>query len=597
MFAWFKRFVLPVPGGDYSLIRRLLIDLGYPHRMGYGLSFLLMGVAAACTALTAYLIGAVVNQAYLNRNMAGLVALAVTVIIVFSLKGIATYSQSVLIAKIGNRIVAENQFRMFQKLLTAGLEYFAEKHSSEFLMKVTQGAIAATSVLNLLINALGRDALTLIGLIIVMVSQDPILSVVGFLAMPPAIIFLRRLMKRTKDIAMREFVGGVRILQTVQETIQGLRIVKAFTLEKEMEARIGNSIRSVEIASNKMARVANRSTPLMESLGGIVIALVLLYGGYGVLVLNASPGQFISFITAFLLAYEPAKRLARLNVELSSQLIVVKMLFDTLDMEGTEPEEPDETKLIARGHIRFRSVDFSYRPGEPVLRDVSFNVEPGKLTALVGPSGGGKSTVLSLILRFYTQTGGTIEIDGVDIRTMSRRSLRRQIAYVGQDVFLFSGSVRENIRYGKLSASDDEIYSAASAAHAHKFIVALPQGYDTEVGEGGSLLSVGQRQRIAVARAFIRNAPIILLDEATSSLDSESEREVQTAVSKLRTGRTCLAIAHRLNTITAADCIYVLESGVVAESGTHDELLHRNGRYATFYQIQFGKHATAIAVD
>ncbi len=588
MVKYLKKRLKVDPASNAGLLLRLLAQFGSAHKGAYALSFLFLGIASGCTALTAYLIGDVVNQVYLNHSIPALVFISLVIIAIFTIKGLATYAQAVVLARISNRMVAENQIRMFEILVSAGLDYFADKHSSEFMMRVTQGARAVAYTLNLLVTAVGRDALTLLGLVAVMVTHDPLLSLIGLIVMPPAILNLRALIKRSKAIALYEFAGGVRVFEILQETIQGFRIVKAYSLEKEMRARVEKSVLGVEKASNKLARIANRSTPLMETLGGIAVALVLLYGGYRVLGLGATPGEFFSFVTAFLLAYEPAKRLARLNLELSNQLVSVKMLFDTLDIKVTEAEEDAEIKSLSHGEIEFKNVEFYYRAGEPVLRGISFAAKPDQLTALVGPSGGGKSTILALVLRLYTPQAGTIEIDGTDIRHISRRSLREQIAYVGQDVFLFSGTIAENIRFGKLSASQDEVVRAAKMAYVHDFIMSLPLGYETGVGESGSLLSGGQRQRIAMARAFIRDAQIILLDEATSSLDSESEREVQLAIGELRKGRTCLAVAHRLHTISAADRIYVIENGAVVESGDHAELISKKGRYADFSHTQLG---------
>src|SRR5581483_4420845 len=300
-----------------------------------------------------------------------------------------------------------------------------------------------------------------------------------------------------------------------------------------------------------------------------------------------APGQFFSFISAFLLAYEAAKRLARLNMDLHQGLVGVRMLFEILDSPATEPSDDDRPALkISTGRIEFSQVSFAYRPGEPVLKDLSFVAEPGLVTALVGPSGGGKSTILNLILRFYETPRGRISIDGQDIMQVSRHSLRQQIAYVGQEVFLFRGSVKENIAFGRPNATEQEIVAAAQAACAHDFIMAFPQGYDTPVGEHGMQLSGGQRQRIAVARALIKDAGIILLDEATASLDSESERQVQEAIEHLCQGRTTLVIAHRLHTVTHADRIFVIEDGAVVESGRQDELLRKGGRYASYHRLQ-----------
>jgi ATP-binding cassette, subfamily B, bacterial MsbA len=366
-----------------------------------------------------------------------------------------------------------------------------------------------------------------------------------------------------------------------------MRIVKAFTLEDVMRARLDANVAAVERDANKMARVANRASPLMETLGGFAIATAMIYAGYRVIYSGATPGEFFSFLAAFLLAYEPAKRLARLNIELNTALVGVRILFEVIDSPATEPADDQKPPLALRqGRIEFNDVRFAYRPNEPVLRGLTFMAEPGKVTALVGPSGGGKSTILNLILRLYEIESGAIVIDGQNIAAVSRRSLRGQIGYVGQDVFLFRGSVRENIALGRPGATEDQIVAAAGAACAHDFIMSFPAGYDTPVGEHGLQLSGGQRQRIAVARALIKDAPVILLDEATASLDSESERQVQEAIEHLCQGRTTLAIAHRLHTIMHADRIHVVEQGVIVESGRHDELLRKGGRYASFYRLQ-----------
>jgi ATP-binding cassette subfamily B protein len=343
-----------------------------------------------------------------------------------------------------------------------------------------------------------------------------------------------------------------------------------------------------------MARVANRASPLMEMLGGFAVALATIYGGYRVIETGATPGEFVSFLAAFLLAYEPAKRLARLNIDLNNNLVGVRVLYEVIDSPPGEPADDDRPPLrLSSAQVEFDDVRFSYRPGEPVLNGMNFVAQPGKVTALVGPSGGGKSTVLNLLLRFYDIESGHIRIDGQDIAAVSRRSMRERIAYVGQHVHLFRGSIRENIAFGKLGASDAEIIAAAQAAHAHDFILGFPSGYDTSVGEHGLQLSGGQRQRIAIARALIKDAPIILLDEATAALDSESERHVQAAIAELCHGRTTLVIAHRLSTIMHADCILVVEGGLVVESGRHDELLRKGGRYASFYRLQLQDQAPA----
>jgi subfamily B ATP-binding cassette protein MsbA len=575
------------PYGAAILIRRLVMEQGIAYWWRYLTAFALMGVAAGATAAAAYVLGQVINKAYIDKNVAAIAMLAGVTVLLLFVKGMATYGHTVILSKISNAILANNQRRLFAKLMSESIGFYSERHSSEFLARLTAGAKSITDVLTLLINAVGRDLLMLIAMIGVMVAQDPILSFVGLVVVPPAMVILRKLVKRMKGLAHNQFTGTADILETMQESLQGIRTVKAFTLEETMQRRIDENIAVVERNANKMARVSNRSNPLMEMLGGFAVAGCLLYGGYRVVALGAPPGQFFSFMTAFLMATEPAKRLARLNIDLNSQLVGARMLLEVVDSPASEPADNDKAALkLSNARVEFRDVTFSYRPNEPVLNGMSFIAEPGKTTALVGPSGGGKSTVLALLLRLYEVNDGAILIDGQAISGVSRHSLRRQTGYVGQDVYLFRDTIGANIGFGKPDATQDEVVAAAKAACAHDFIMGFPLGYDTPVGEHGTQLSGGQRQRVAVARALIKNAPIILLDEATAALDSESEKAVQEAIEHLCQNRTTIVIAHRLHTIMHADAILVVEGGEIVERGRHDDLLRRGGRYASFFRLQ-----------
>ncbi len=574
--------------GDYRRVRRALTEQGKAHLKSYAVIALLMAVVAATTATFAYLVSHVINDVYFRRGFGSVAMLCVTVMLLFCIKGFANYFQAVMLARVSNRITAGNQQRMFDKLVREGMDYFADRHSSRFTASFMQGASAESSVLNVLLIALGRDLLSLIGLVVVMVVQNPVLSLFGIVVMPPAVIGVRKLLKRVKALAMMQFSRGANILLLIQETVNGFRVVKAFNLEDEMCRRMGQDIASVEATANKIARVSNRSSPIMETLGGAAIGLVLLYGGYLILETGAPPGEFISFIGAFLLAYEPAKSIARMNIDLGNTMIGLRIFYDLIDSPAAEADDGDKPLLtVSEGGVEFFDVDFEYRAGEPVLRHMSFVAAPRQVTALVGPSGGGKSTILSLLLGLYHPQRGAIEIDGRPISGFTRKSVRANIAYVGQEPFLFRGTIRDNIMCGRPGATEPDLIAAAEGANAHDFIMSFAQGYDTQVGEGGSQLSLGQRQRVAVARALIKDAPIVLLDEPTASLDNESEHKVRDAIARLCAGKTTIVIAHRLNTIVDADCIHVVEKGTIVESGRHGDLLRKGGRYATFFRLQF----------
>ncbi|MDE2514007.1 MAG: ATP-binding cassette domain-containing protein, partial [Alphaproteobacteria bacterium] len=370
------------------------------------------------------------------------------------------------------------------------------------------------------------------------------------------------------------------------------RHVKAYGMEAYEISRVRQIIRNLVKLVNRAARIRAIASPLMETLGGVAVALVILYGGHQVLIGARTPGTFFSFITALLLAYQPLKTLAGINASLQEGMAAAQRIFDILDAEPTITDAPNARPLaIKGGEIRFDDVQFSYANGANALRGVSLTVPAGKRIALVGSSGAGKSTILNLVPRFYDTTSGSIAIDGQPLRDVALASLRRAIALVSQEITLFDDTIKANIAYGRLGAADAEIVAAAKAAAADEFIRRLPQGYDTMVGEHGVKLSGGQRQRIAIARAMLKDAPILLLDEATSSLDTESERHVQTALDALMQGRTTVVIAHRLSTVTGADLIYVIDGGRVVEHGTHAELLRQQGVYARLYALQFADQA------
>jgi ABC-type multidrug transport system fused ATPase/permease subunit len=575
-----------------ATLRRLLTDQGAKHWKGYVFAFAMMGLIALTTSLSAWIIGQIVNKIFVGRELNAVWEITAAILVIYTVKGLATYGQQVALSRIGNSIVADVQRRIFDQMLRMKVSYYSRSHSSEFIARQSFIAQSASNVLNLLITTLSRDVLTIVGLIIVMVSQDPLLSLFALMFVPVAAIGVRKIGIRVRKIMANEFQGAIQMMESLQETAQGIRIVKAFTLETFMRARQEKAITGFQAAANKLARVSSRTSPIMESLGGFAIAAVVLYSGYTVIIRGNPPGSLFSFITSVIMLYEPMKRVARLHVDLSSSLFGVGLLYSFLDERDFEADRADARELeVTEGRIEFRDVSFAYRPGETVLHAISFTAEAGKTTALVGRSGGGKSTVMNLILRLYEAGSGEILCDGQDIATVSLASLRRQIAYVAQENFLFKGSVRDNIAMGRPGASDDEIVAAARAAYAHDFIMGFERGYDSPCGEHGMQLSGGQRQRIAIARAFLKDAPIILLDEATSALDSESEQAIQKALRMLCEGRTTIVIAHRLSTVAQADEICVVDRGRIVERGRHGELLAMGRTYTHIAQTQFPRDA------
>jgi len=584
-------------GPNLRLIGRLLSDQGAKHWKGYVFATAMTFVVAATTTMSAWIMKDVINEIFVAKKFTAVWVIGGAIVAIYAVKGFSTYAQTVVLARVANNIVANVQTRIFDKMLSMGLSYYNVRHSTGFIAQQTFISQSASGTLNLLITALARDLLTMIGLGWVMIAQDPLMSGLALIVTPVVVVGIRHLGGRVKTVMLNEFKGFMIIMESLQETVQGIRVVKAFTLESFMRERQRAAIASFERAANKLSMVGARSSPLTETLGGIAIAIVVVYGGLRVIESSQPPGNFFAFITALMLAFEPAKRVARMHIDLTSSLFGVEMLYQFLDEPTKEDERGDEPELqVSEGRIEFRGVRFAYRAEEPVLRGLDLLAKPGQTTALVGRSGGGKTTAMNLILRFYEPESGAVVIDGQDIGKVSRASLRRQIAYVSQETFLFKGSVRENIAMGRPGATEEEIVEAARAAHAHDFILGFERGYDSPCGEQGLQLSGGQRQRIAIARAFLKDAPIILLDEATSALDSESERAVQEALKTLCAGRTTLVIAHRLSTIVNADKICVIEGGLAREAGRHEELMAKRGLYFHLHQTQFD-HELVLAPE
>jgi subfamily B ATP-binding cassette protein MsbA len=552
-----------------------------------------MALVAAATATSAWLMKPVINDVFVGKNEKLLWIISSAVFITFTIKGIANYGQSVLMSYVGQRIITDTQHRLYAHLTQMELNFFQNSPTgnliSRFTIDINMMRVAVSNAL----TGFGKDFLSLIALVGVMFLQNWALAALAFIIFPIAIIPIVRLGKRIRKVTIntQEELGQFTTL--LEQTFQGARVVKSYSMEEYEKNRVREIAERIFILVFKSSRVRALASPIMESLGGVAITMVIAYGGYQVIHDNMDAGTFFSFITALLLAYEPMKRLANLNASLQEGLAGADRLFTLLDRQPTIVEKPDATSLIVTGgEIQIDNIHFSYVTGKETLLNVGFTVPAGKTVALVGMSGAGKSTVLNLIPRFYDIDIGKIRIDGTDIRDVTLRSLRDAIALVSQEIILFDDTIRSNIAYGRQDASEDEIISAAKNASAHEFIMNMPDGYNTYVGEHGTKVSGGQRQRLAIARAMLKNAPILLLDEATSALDTESERNVQDALSKLMQGRTTLVIAHRLSTIMDADLIHVMDKGTIKESGSHTELMTKNGIYARLYQMQFGNEAS-----
>ena len=608
-----------------SLIGRVLRENFRLYVARYVLAFCLMACAAAATGFSAILmknvtevifgspeslgkaatlaatspsfgqhllrvIGEVVTSFFTGSapGMLQIFNVAAAILLVFFIKGSCQYGSTVILSKIGNNIVARQQCRVSNHILNQSLTFFVHFPTGDLITRVARAASSARDVMNLLMMRV-QDIFSALALLIAMFTLDWRLSCGALFVLGPLTLVLSSIIKRIRKIANAEFVSSVRVISTIQEAILGNKLIKSYNLEPHISGRFDEAIHSVENRANKMAVVSARTTPLMETMGGIAIAAIVFYGGYRNLVQGQNASSLLAFLTALLLAYEPIKRIARMNVSLQSALVGVQMLYDVLDADYSIPEAAEAQPLrVTKGDISLHHLSFAYRPGQPVISNVSLTCPGGHVTALVGPSGSGKSTILNLIERFYAADAGSIEIDGQDLSHITTASLRREISLVSQDTFLFSDTLRNNIRLSRQDATDEEIEQAARAAFAHDFILDQPHGYDTQVGENGGNLSGGQRQRISIARAFLKDAPILLLDEATSALDSESEQKIQLAFDRLMQGRTTIVIAHRFSTIRNARKIQVLQNGRLVASGSHQELISDQGSlYAHLYRLQY----------
>ena len=576
----------------WRLTGRLWRDWMRPYLGRICLGAGLMAVVAACAGAYPLLIEVAVDK-MTARERDFLWLLPPVIIVIALIKGSASYGQSVITQSLALRVIANLQDAMFAHLMRADLALFQETATGRLVSRFTNDVNMLRDALSKALTGMVRDLLTVAMLVGAMFYLDPLLALATVLIFPLSAWPIVRIGRRLRRVSAHTQEEMGQLTALLNEAFGGVRLIKAYRMEGYQRRRAASVIDNVRRLVAKAVRGRARMYPILETLGGIAVATVLAFGAVQIVYRDGSLGAFTGFLTALLMAYQPMRSLGNLNASLQQGLAAAARIFDLLDQAPEIVDPPHAAPIaVGAGAIRFEDVTFAYEHGKPALEHVSLDVPAGKTVALVGPSGAGKSTVLNLIPRFFDANEGRVTIDDQDVAEVTVASLRDQIALVSQSVTLFDDTVRANLAFGRPGAEDEAIVAAAEAADCDAFIRALPQGYDTVVGEHGVKLSGGQRQRIAIARAMLKDVPILLLDEATSALDTESERQVQAALERLRGGRTTLVIAHRLSTVASADLIHVLDRGRVVERGTHAELRAQGGLYARLCRLQF--HDTAV---
>jgi len=571
---------------DLRLYFRLLkyVKLYWSRFLVAALAMLLV---SGITALLAYLVKPFLDDVFFKKNLRMLYVLPPLLVALYAAKGSLSFFHTYQMHYIGLRIVTRLRDQLFRHLQQQPHAFFDREATGVLMSRVVYDVLLLQDSVSRVITSFFKDSFTLIGLTAVIFYQDWQLALIALLIFPPAAYIIVRFGRRLRGLARESQKSVARLNQLLQENFTGQRIVKAFAREDFEAERFKSANEHFRRVQMKLRIMRELSSPVMELLGAVGMAVIISYGGYHVIQGTTTPGTFFSFLAALLMLYAPIRGLSSAQNSIQEALAAAQRVFSVLDLEPGIMDRAGARVLppLSR-NIVYRHVSFSYG-GNTVLTDIDFTVTKGDMVALVGPSGAGKTTLLNLLPRFYEVTAGTILVDGVDLREVSLASLRAQIGVVTQQTILFNETVRYNVAYGRLDATEAEIIQAIRAAHAYDFVMALPRGLDTVIGEQGVRLSGGERQRLAIARALLKDPPILILDEATSSLDSESEREVQQALDRLIEGRTTLVIAHRLSTVRHAHRLVVVDGGRIVETGTHDELLRMDGLYKRLYDMQF----------
>jgi subfamily B ATP-binding cassette protein MsbA len=576
-----------------AVFKRLL-KLAKPHTGKFLVALLLMLAVGLSTAGLAFLVKPALDDIFFEKKASMLYLIPLAILAIYFIKGICTYGQAVLMNYIGQRIVTDLRNDLHHHIHRQSLFFFQSHPTGTLISRITNDVNLIQSAVSEALTSLLKDSFSLIGLIFVIFYRDWQLAIIAAFVFPLTIYPIAKFGEKLRKVATGTQVTLGSLTSLLQETISGIRIVKAFGTENYEGNRFGRENEQLFRLFMKSASLRAISGPFMEFLGGVGIAAIVFYGGYQVIQGTSTAGTFFSFLTALIMLYEPVKRLTNVNNTIQQGIAGAVRVFQILDLEPDIGNRPGAVTLSrATGEIRIEGVSFRYEDA-PVLRKIHLAIRPGEIVAFVGSSGAGKTTLVHLIPRFYDVTEGRITLDGKDVRDITLESLRAQISMVTQQTILFNDTVRNNIAYG-VEKDDRAVREAARAANAHHFIEKLPRGYDTVLGEQGIRLSGGERQRITIARAILKNAPVLILDEATSSLDTESEREVQVAIDNLMRGRTTLVIAHRLSTIQHAHRICVLSAGEIVEEGTHEELLEMQGEYSRLYALQFREPKEGLA--
>ncbi len=571
------------------LLYKRLIPLVIPYWKKILTAFICTIPLSACSAGIAYLIKPALDEVFLKKDITMLYLIPLAIIVIYFLRGLFEYIYGFMLGSVGNRIIANMRNKVYGHIQNLSVGFFAHTPTGYLMSRITHDVNMMQGAINEGVLNIAKETVTAIGLVVVLFVHDPVLACVALLIIPWMLVPIWKFGKKSRKLSTRKQEKTGQIATFLHETIKGYRIVKAFCMEEYEAARFAIENKRLLRIALKRLRIRAMSPPIMEMIGGLAASAVIFYGGYNVITGVSTPGTFFSFVASLLLLYGPAKGISNAYQDVQEGLAAAKRVFDILDTETEVKELKGAARLAyVKGEVEFSEVCFSY--GDiPVLFNINLKVSRGEAVAVVGMTGSGKSTLVNLIPRFYDVTSGVLTVDGIDIKNVTLKSLREQISFVSQHPYLFNDTVENNIVYGRYSGKYEkqEVIDAAEAALAHDFIQSLPEGYNTVIGEHGQKLSGGQKQRIALARAFLKNAPIVIFDEATSSLDSEVEAEIQTSLERLVSGRTTFIISHRLSTVRNAHRIIVLSHGEIVEQGSHDVLLSLGGEYSRLYATYF----------